>query len=257
VHPEAFKLGSITVYWYGVMVALAFIAGMWTAVRRAPRDRLAPERVADLVPWLIVAGLAGARTLFVITYWDEFFAGKPWWEVFMIRHGGLVFHGGLVGAVAMVIVYARWKKLPLLKLGDTLSPSIALGHVFGRIGCFLNGCCHGSACDLPWAVRFPDEHATGGQPVHPTQLYEAGLNLVLYVGLAWLYRHKRFDGQVFGVYLIAYAILRAVVGVFRGDYGTNRWGPLTPGQVISGLLFVAGLLFLHFTRRAAASSRKA
>jgi phosphatidylglycerol:prolipoprotein diacylglycerol transferase len=257
VHPEAFKLGSMTVYWYGVMVALAFIVGMWTAVRRAPRAGLAPERVADLIPWLIVAGLVGARIWFVVTYWDAFFAGKPWWEVFMIRHGGLVFHGGLIGAVAMVIIYARWKKLPLFKLGDTLTPSIALGHVFGRIGCFLNGCCHGSACDLPWAVRFPPEHATGGEPIHPTQLYEAGLNLLLYAGLAWLYRHKRFDGQVFGVYLIAYAILRAVVEVFRGDYGDHHWGPMTPGQAISGILLVAGVLFLHFTRRAARLSRKA
>jgi phosphatidylglycerol:prolipoprotein diacylglycerol transferase len=257
VHPEAFKIGSLTIYWYGVMVALAFIAGLWTAVRRAPRDGLAPDKVADLAPWLIVAGLVGARALFVLSYWKEYFADQPWWEVFMIRHGGLVFYGGFIGAVAAVILYARWKQLPLVKLGDTLAPSIALGHVFGRIGCFLNGCCHGAACTLPWGVRFPAEHASGGQPVHPTQLYEAGLNLLLYAGLAWLHRRKTFHGQVFGVYLLGYAVLRAGVEFFRGDYGDHRLGPFTPGQAISVLIFAVGLAFLHLTRRASGAASKA
>jgi phosphatidylglycerol:prolipoprotein diacylglycerol transferase len=257
VHPEAFKLGSLTIYWYGVMVALAFIAGMWTAVRRAPRDGLSPEKVADLAPWLIVAGLVGARVLFVISYWGEFFADKPWWEVFMIRHGGLVFYGGFIGAAAAGVIYARWKKLPLITLGDTIAPSIALGHMFGRLGCFLNGCCHGAACNLPWAVRFPPDHVTGGQPVHPTQLYEAGLNLLLYLGLAWLHPRKKFAGQVFGVYLLGYAVLRAFVELFRGDYGEHHLGPLTPGQAISVVIFGVGIAFLLLTRRAAITGPKA
>ena len=130
-----------------------------------------------------MAGLLGARALYVISYWEEGFAGKPWYEVFMIHHGGLVFYGGLIGAVLTSVVYVKWKRLPPMKVGDALAPSIALGHVFGRIGCFLNGCCFGSACSLPWAVRFPAEHQTAGQPVHPSQLYEAGLNLLLYAGL--------------------------------------------------------------------------
>lgn len=251
MHPIAFEFGRFPIYWYGVMVAAAFIAGLWTATRRCPKDGLHPAAVADMGPWLIVAGLVGGRTLFVISYWDEFFAGEPWWEVFMIRRGGLVFYGGLIGAVLMSIAYVKWKKLPPMKVGDALAPSIALGHMFGRIGCFLNGCCYGAACELPWAVHFPDEHATAGQGVHPTQLYEAGLNLLLYVTLERLYPRKRFDGQIFGLYLVAYAVLRVVVELFRGDYGTHKIGIFTPGQAVSAAILVAGVAILWIQSRAA------
>ena len=118
------------------------------------------------------------------------------------------------------MIYMRWKKLPLWKIADVLAPSIALGSVFGRIGCLLNGCCYGRACDLPWAISFP-----GGQslhqpatPVHPTEIYDALLNLALYFFLAWLFRRKKFDGQIFATYLICYASSRSFVEYFRGDY---------------------------------------
>ncbi len=253
MHPIAFKIGSLTIHWYGVMVALAFIAGLWTATRRCPKDGLRPEAIADLGPWLIVAGLVGARALYVISYWRESFAGEPWWEVFMIHHGGLVFYGGLIAAVLSALVYVKWKKLPPMKVGDALAPSIALGHVFGRIGCFLNGCCYGSACSAPWAVHFANDHETGGAGVHPTQLYEAGLNLLLYLALEKLYWKKRFDGQVFGLYLIAYAVLRVGVELFRGDYGAHRLGPFTPGQVISAVILGAGAVILWIQSRGSKS----
>lgn len=226
------------------MVAAAFIAGLWTATKRCPKDGLPPSAIADMGPWLIVSGLLGGRALFVVSYWKEFFAGEPWWEVFMIRHGGLVFYGGLIGAIVTAAVYVKWKKLPPMKVGDAIAPSIALGHVFGRIGCLMNGCCYGATCSLPWAVHFPKEHETGGQGVHPTQLYEAGLNLILYVALEILYRRKRFDGQVFGLYLVAYAVLRVVVELFRGDYGAHKLGPFTPGQVISAMILTVGIIIL-------------
>ena len=249
MHPTAFQLGSFPVYWYGVMVALAFIAGLWTAARRCPKDGLQPSAIADMGPWLIISGLVGARALFVISYWEESFAGKPLWEVFAIRRGGLVFYGGLIAAVLASIVYVKWRKLPPMKVGDALAPSIALGHMFGRIGCFLNGCCYGAPCHQAWAVRFPEDHYTLGLPVHPVQLYEAGLNLLLYVSLEWLYRRKRFDGQVFGIYLLAYAILRLVVEFFRGDYGDHRIGPFTPGQLISAAILAGGIAVLWIQSR--------
>lgn len=232
------------------MVAAAFLAGIWTATRRCPRDGLRPEAIADLGPWLIVGGLLGARVLYVVSYWKESFADQPWWEVFMIQHGGLVFYGGLIGAILAAVGYVRWKKLPLMKVADAMAPSIALGHVFGRIGCLMNGCCYGSACTLPWAIHFPKDHPTGGQGVHPTQLYEAGLNLILYITLAKLYRRKRFDGQVFGLYLMAYAVLRAVVEVFRGDYGVHKLGVFTPGQVVSAVILAAGVAVFAVQRSA-------
>jgi phosphatidylglycerol:prolipoprotein diacylglycerol transferase len=164
----------------------------------------------------------------------------------MIQHGGLVYYGGLIGATLAGLIAIHWKKLPLWKTADVLAPSIALGSVFGRIGCLLNGCCYGRACALPWAVSYPaGQAATGvpfGVPLHPTQIYDALLNLLLYGFLAWLFRRKKFDGQVFATYLLGYAVTRSVVEWFRGDYtaGHQHFG-LTPAQLVSVPIFFTGL----------------
>ena len=233
------------------MLAVAFLAGLWTAARRAPRAGIASEKISDVGLWLIIGAVIGARALYVATYWREDFAGRPIWEIFMVQHGGLVFYGGLIGASLACIVYARRQRLSLWKVADILAPSIALGYVFGRIGCLLNGCCYGRACDLPWAIHFPPEHSTGGVPVHPTQIYDSLLNLVFYAALALLFRRKRFDGQVFATYLMGYALLRSFVETFRGDYSqTHLHGGLTPAHLVSVGIFVAGaVLFWALQRR--------
>jgi phosphatidylglycerol:prolipoprotein diacylglycerol transferase len=243
VHRIAFELGSFSIHWYGVLVATGFLAGLWTASRRGLRDGIHPERIADLGVWLIVGSLVGARTLYVVSYWQDSFAGKPWTEIFMVRHGGLVFYGGLIGASAATLIYVWRKRLPLWKIADALAPSIALGYVPGRIGCLMNGCCYGKPTDLPWAIHFPGEHETGGGGVHPTQIYDSLLNLILYAALAWLYRRKRFDGQIFASYLIGYALTRSFVELLRGDYGARYLGGwATPAHLISLATLAAGLI---------------
>ena len=259
MHPLAFQLGPFKVTWYGVMMATAFLAGLWTASRRGLRDKIAPELVLDLGPWLIVGAIIGARTLYVITFWREQFASKPLYEVVMVQHGGLVYYGGLIGASLAVIVYTRLKRFPIWKAADVLAPSIALGYVFGRIGCLMNGCCYGRACDLPWAIRFPQppdpttySGPPPGVPLHPTQIYESLLSLVLYGFLAWLYRRKKFDGQVFAAYLICYPVVRSFVELFRGDYPDYQrlFGWVTPAQAVSAGILVAGVvLFFLLARR--------
>lgn len=239
----AFHFGNFTIYWYGVFVAVGFLAGLWTASRRALRSGISGERIVDLGPWLILGTLVGARLLYVVSYWEKDFAGRPIWEIFMIRHGGLVFYGGLIGASLAYIFYARAKGLPLWKVADILAPSIALGYFFGRFGCLMNGCCYGRACELPWAIHYPIGHETRGEGVHPTQVYDSLLNLALYAGLVWVYRRKKFDGQVFAAYLIGYAMLRAFVESFRGDYSTYYLRDrLTPAQLVSIGIFAGGLL---------------
>jgi phosphatidylglycerol:prolipoprotein diacylglycerol transferase len=245
MHPIAFKLGPLTIHWYGIMVALGFLAGLWTASRRARRSGISPETIYDLGPWLIIGGILGGRVLYVISYWKEDFASQPFLEIFMIQHGGLVFYGGLIGAIISGYFCIHRKKLPLWKTADILAPSIALGSAFGRIGCLLNGCCYGRACSLPWAIRFPPGHETLGQPVHPTEIYDSLLNFALYCSLAWLFRRKKFDGQVFAVYLIAYSILRSFVEYFRGDYPVHYLGGVaTPAQLISLGVVAGGILLL-------------
>lgn len=247
MQPIAFQFGPITVHWFGVCIAAAFLAGMWTAARRAPRIGISGEVIADLVvPWLLIGGIVGARLMFVVTYWKDDFAGKPWWEIFMIQRGGLVFYGGLIGASLATVLFARLKKVSLWKLADVMAPSIALGSMFGRIGCLMNGCCYGRACDLPWAIRFPANNHLGSPtyPVHPTQVYDGLLNLTLYLGLAWLFRNRRrFDGQIFAVFLMCYAVTRSTVEFFRGDYGDGHLhNGFTPAHLLSVAILVAGIV---------------
>jgi phosphatidylglycerol:prolipoprotein diacylglycerol transferase len=257
VHPIALNW-PLTIHWYGVMVALAFLAGAWTAGRRAPITKISGEKVADLIPWLVVGAILGARTLYVTTYWRDQFADQPFREIFMVQHGGLVYYGGLIGAALACMIFCRVQKLPLWKISDILAPSIALGYVFGRIGCLLNGCCYGRACDLPWAIRFPEDNPNHPPtfPVHPTQIYDSLLNLILYLALACLYRRKKFDGQVFAVYLMSYAVTRSFVEYFRGDYSeAHRHGGLTPAHLVSIGIFAAGVALFFERQRHAAQKR--
>src|SRR5262249_44116645 len=142
----------------------------------------------------------------------------------LFQRAGLVFYGGLIGGVLTTLIYLRAKKLAVWKIADALAPSIALGYVFGRMGCLMTGCCYGRPTHVPWAIHFPKGHDTNPMDapapvgVHPTQIYDALLSLALYSALAWLHRRKRFDGQVFATYLICYSVSRSFVELFRGDY---------------------------------------
>jgi phosphatidylglycerol:prolipoprotein diacylglycerol transferase len=269
VHPIAFHLGSLPVYWYGIMIAMAFLAGMWTAGRRGLRHGLKPNDIQDAAIWLLVGGIVGARALHVVSYWEEF-QGKGIVEIFKIQNGGLVFYGGAIGAAIAGGLFVWRRKVPFFKLADALAPSVALGSVFGRIGCLMTGCCFGRACSLPWAIQFPDQSLAWDQqlqehlisstdhtlPVHPTQIYDALANVMLYLGLAWLYRRKRFDGQVFAVWLVAYAVLRSVVEIFRGDYGPHRMGVFTPAQLVSVAILAAGVALLVVLSRKTSKTQR-
>jgi phosphatidylglycerol:prolipoprotein diacylglycerol transferase len=250
VHSIAFTVGPLTVHWYGILVAIGFLTGLWTAARRARFVGISPEVIYDFGPWLIVGGILGGRILYVISYWHEQFAEHPFPEIFMIQHGGLVFYGGLIGAIALGMFYLYRKKLPVWTIADIMAPSIALGSAFGRIGCLMNGCCYGRACSLPWAIRFPADHETHGLPVHPTEIYDSALNFLFFFFLTWLFYRRKFDGQIFAIYLVGYAILRSFVEYFRGDYPVHYlWGVATPAQVISLGIVTGGLLLLYFLPR--------
>jgi phosphatidylglycerol:prolipoprotein diacylglycerol transferase len=250
VHKIFFQFGVFTVTWYGVLVATGFLVGLWTASRRAVRDNVHPETIFDMGPWLLAGSIVGARTLYVVSYWNESFAGRPLKEIFMVQHGGLVFYGGLIGAALGSMLFAWRRHLPLWRLADIIAPSIALGYFFGRWGCLMNGCCYGRPTTLPWGIHFPYGHETYPNAVHPTEIYDSLLNLGLYGFLAWLHRRKKFDGQVFAVYLICYAVLRSFVELFRGDYTPVHYlGPLTPAQLVSiGVVAAGGLLLWKLPR---------
>jgi phosphatidylglycerol:prolipoprotein diacylglycerol transferase len=252
----AFEILGFQVYWYGILAAAGFLLGFGTASRRAPRAGLKGEDVFNLAPWIIVGAVMGARLLYVVSYWDREFAGQPLWHVLNMR-SGLVYYGGLIGASLATIIYTRKNRVPLWRLADVIAPSIPLGHAFGRVGCFMTGCCYGRPTHLPWAVHFPADHWTHGIGVHPVQLYESSLNLLFYAFLAWIFQRRKFDGYVFAIYLIGYAILRAFTESFRGDYPNQYFlGILSPGQVVSIVIFILGAA-LWWIKRPARTARAA
>ena len=251
MHSVAFQIGGFTIYWYGILAAVGFLAAFGMAGRLARNEGMNPAAITDLAPWLIGGAIVGARALYVVSYWQEEFARKPFWEIFMLQRSGLVYYGGLIGASLTTIIYTRLKGIPLWKVADVFAPSIALGHAFGRVGCLMTGCCHGRPTNLPWAIHFPNDHPTHAVGVHPTQIYESLLNLILFSGLYWLFRRKKFDGQVFAFYLVSYALLRAFVEVFRGDYPVRYLGGVaTPAQLVSTGILLTGLFLLWKLRPA-------
>ncbi|MCX7895359.1 MAG: prolipoprotein diacylglyceryl transferase [Thermoanaerobaculum sp.] len=259
MHPFLVDLGFFALPTYGVFLALGLVAGLWTARSRAKRAGLPPDKVVDLGVWVVFAGLLGGKLLLVVAEPGYLTSLQGW--VSLLRAGG-VFYGGLLGALAAAALLVRRWRLPFWPLADTVAPSIALGHAFGRLGCFFAGCCYGASCSAPWAVVFSHPKAAEisgtplGIPLHPTQLYEAGFNLLNYLFLAWLFRRqvpRRLVGQVLGFYLANYGVARFVIEFFRGDAdrGFLFGGLLSTSQGIAAVLVPVGVfLILRGTRRA-------
>ncbi|HUK81613.1 MAG TPA: prolipoprotein diacylglyceryl transferase [Verrucomicrobiae bacterium] len=250
MHPILFRLGSFEVHTYGVLVATGFLLGILTAAARAKREGIAPALVSDLGVWLIIAGMAGGKLFHIIFFWHDFIQGWRDSGVASLREG-FVFYGGFICAALAAVIYTRVKHLPLAKIADAGAPSVALGHFFGRLGCFFEGCCYGKPCPLPWAVKFPPPHLLAGVPLHPTELYEAAGNLVIFAGLAAFYRHKHADGQVWWLYVLSYGVLRFIVEFYRGDYDVHYFGTFTIAHFLAAGMIAAALVGLKLCRRTA------
>ena len=235
---------------YGLLVAAGLVVALWLLRRTAPRVGIRAQQAQDLVVWSCLVGLLGAKLLLILLE-PRAFLQAPWELLFQAG----VFYGGLVAAVATGWVLAKRRGLDAHALGDAVAPALAVGHAFGRLGCFFAGCCWGRACDLPWAVVYTDPHAAAtsgifpaGTPVHPVQLYEAAGNLLLALGAWWLLGRRRFSGQVWWSYVAAYALLRFSLEELRGDpRGSWLGGLLSTSQGIAlvGLLLAHVFLFLR------------
>lgn len=242
----AFEILGHPIYWYGIFFVAGILIGYWTGMQRSKlTTTVSVKQFSDAIPWALIGILIGARALFVITYWDEYFAKAPWTAIFDIRSGGLVFFGGLICGIAATMIYLLKNKIPIWPSFDIAAPSMAIGHACGRIGCFLNGCCYGHSTSCSLGVCYPDWHETHGIPIHPVQLYESGLNLLLFFLLEYLFRHHRkYDGQIVVCYLIGYGLIRFTTEFFRGDV-PKVFLSLSQAQCIAIALFFIGL-GLHF-----------
>lgn len=233
MYPVLFHFGRFTIYTYGFFVALGVISGITMARFEAKRVGIDPDRIMDLCFYIILSAIIGARLLYVATNLD-FFTHYPI-EIVKIWNGGLVFYGGFIAALVTAAVVVHVFRLPLAKTADIAGISVPLGHFFGRLGCFSAGCCYGKACSLPWAVTFhnPSSLARLGVPLHPTQLYSAASNLSIFLLLFFMRKHKRFDGQIFWLYVLMYGVMRSIIEIFRGDFrGAYIFGILSISQAI-------------------------
>lgn len=250
MYPVLFKLGPFTIRPYGVMLATAFVVGLYLARREARRKGLGEESIVNFSLYIFIAGLIGAR-LYYIAFDDlRSYLTHPA-EIFSIWKGGLAFHGGIIGGLLIAIWLAKRRRISFWKLSDTLTPSLILGQALVRIGCFLNGCCYGVPTQLPWGVTFPG--GSGSPPLHPTQLYQAFFNFSLFLFL-WNWRKKgRFDGSLFLLYLILYSAGRFLIETLRGD-SLYVWGTsLKAAQVMGILIIVVSLLIMRWGRHKSAA----
>lgn len=255
MHPILFSVGDWPVYSYGVLLAAAYLIGLQLGVVRARRAGVDPARIMDLGIYLIIAALVGAKLMLIAVDW-EYFRAQPRELLSLVRAGG-VFYGGLIAAVAVGLWLVRRYKLPPWSTADLMAPGIALGHVVGRLGCLMAGCCYGRPTDVAWAITFTDPLAATnvgtplGIPLHPTQLYDAGAELVI-LGLLLVTERKGrpFAGRTFWMYMLLYGVSRFVIEFYRGDAnrGTVLAG-LSTSQFVSLLLVPASLLMLAYLRR--------
>jgi phosphatidylglycerol:prolipoprotein diacylglycerol transferase len=270
----------LPIHTYGLLIASAFLVGIWLAQREARRRGQDGERIADLAFWILVAALVGSRVYFILVNWGDYFgAGRALVStplgriprILAVWEGGLVFYGGFIGAALTAWWYMRRHRMAFLPHADTLIPSVAFGHFLGRLGCFAAGCCWGEVAHghLPWAARFPpgslayDTFASRAHPaeflaadgastlpLHPVQLYESFGELAIFLVLVLLVRpRKRFHGQVLATWLLLYAVLRTVVELFRGDVERGVVAGLGVGQWTSLVIFAAGAAIWARARR--------
>ncbi len=254
MHPVIFQLGAFKLPAYGLMVALGYLAAILWLMRRAGEHNFRKEDLSDLVFWTVLSGMAGAKLFYAATYWAGFgpdFPSRLWFALRTFQYG-FVFYGGLLCGAAAFFLAARSKRLDALKAADLFAPALALGHAFGRVGCFLAGCCHGRPSGSFFAVAFTDpacevDPSLLGVPLYPTQLLEAAGNLLIFLLLAAALRRRPRPGSVLALYAALYSAQRFLVEFLRGD---DRGGFLlgaSPAQLISLAVFAAAtLLFLRF-----------
>lgn len=255
MRPILFELpGGFKVFGYGLMLFLAYLASINMTAWRARKGHLNPGFAFDMATWLFIGGLVGARAFFVIQYrrnFDSFF------DIFKIWEGGIVFYGSLIGGTIALLLFWYFYRFPFLPMADAIAPAICIGMAIGRLGCFLNGCCYGDRCELPWAVSFPSVSApfkdqvarglipptaTHSLPLHPTQLYLTIDGLVLLGVVLAFWPHRKADGQAMALYFLLYAITRTLVEELRNDESAQYLG-MTISQIISVGVFGVGIFF--------------
>jgi phosphatidylglycerol:prolipoprotein diacylglycerol transferase len=240
------------------MLAIAFLVGTWIALREARRLKLDEDKLVTVILVALVAGVLGARAMYVVEHVEQF--RREWGTVLALWQGGLTLYGGVVAGAAAALAVARRLGLPMWAVADALTPSLAIGMMFGRIGCFLNGCCYGHPTSMPWGVVFPQDSFAGLEfgdaAVHPAQLYFSIAGLILFA-LMWALRTRvRTPGVLFWTFIALFAITRIPLDLTRAyevEAQIARVGgwTITESQLMSSTMALFAALMIVRLRRQA------
>ncbi|MBQ2800558.1 MAG: prolipoprotein diacylglyceryl transferase [Lachnospiraceae bacterium] len=261
--PKSFNIFGIEIALYGIIIAFGMMLGLFYAVREAKRTGQNEENYWDLATMLLIFSVIGARLYYVVFYWDMF--KDDWLSILNIRNGGLAIYGGVLAGIITVFMFSRKKKLSFWKMADTLTPGLLIGQIIGRFGNFTNREVFGGYTDGLFAMQLPltmvrkrdisvdiAEHILEGTnyiQVHPTFLYESAWNLALFVFLLFYKKKKKFDGEIFYIYLAGYGIGRAWIEGIRTDQLLIPVLGLPVSQVLAVILTVIGIIMIIWNRR--------
>jgi phosphatidylglycerol:prolipoprotein diacylglycerol transferase len=244
------NIGWFKVYSFGAMLALSFLAGIYVSSWRARRYGLNPQLILDLSVYLIIAGVVGSRLLYVVFHLEEY---NNLLDVFALWQGGATLYGGLILAIFAAILFAKKKETDFMLIADIMSPALALGIMLTRVGCFLSGCCFGSATTAAWGIEFPAHSPAGayarslGEAVHlhPAQLYASAYGFIIFLFLLLSEKRLLKRGATFGAFMAFYGLIRFTLDFFRYYEDSMRvLFDLTLNQVLSVGLFGIGLYLM-------------
>jgi phosphatidylglycerol:prolipoprotein diacylglycerol transferase len=242
MYPTIFQVGSFKLASFGVAMVIAFMVGLTMARKRARSHGLTPEQVSDVAFWSILAGILGARVFFIVQDLPYYLKHRD--ELLSIQFQGLTSFGGFIvgGIVAAFLCMKR--KISALGFLDTVAPAFIIGHAIGRIGCLLNGCCHGQPAEhaFPFAAYSAENH----QYNVPAQLYDSAMNIGVLFLLLWLEKKNPRQGYTFGMAFILHGLTRFIYEFFRMGSSSTTIGnlPLTEGHVMAVVIMIVGVLFV-------------
>lgn len=244
MYNELFTIGPVTIYGYGLMIAIGILAAYFNTERLAKKANLDPDPVFNILIIGVGAGLIGAKLLYYITIFDEILANP---KLLLNITEGFVVYGGIIAGIGFAALYSHLKKLPFLRYLDAAAPSIALAQGFGRFGCFLAGCCYGMEMDCPISITFTNSaYAPNNVPLFPSQLVSSAFDFVHFFVLCALYKRNKTPGKIGAFYLIFYSIGRFIIEFFRGDLERGNVGTLSTSQFISVFVAIAGIILVTY-----------
>jgi phosphatidylglycerol:prolipoprotein diacylglycerol transferase len=246
MYPIIFKYGQFTIYSYGLCIACAFtisLSYLVYSLKNATQRIFSEDYLCALCAYIMIISIIGSRLLYVIMNL-RYFVINPI-NICKLWHGGLIYYGGFISSFIFFIIYSYKHSISILRLGDFFVPGLAIGHSIGRLGCLFSGCCYGKPSNVPWSIRFNNKNslAVTGEYLHPTQIYEIVMNLIIFLVLYFCSKREYENGIIFGIYLLLYGIGRFIIEFFRGDiilYYIN----LSVSQIISIFIVVCGLFIL-------------